>query len=186
MPPRAGAPGADAVIRADEVLARVHGVVAVREAPNQPAVDVRPAAVPAAVVRAERVAEGARRRREERRRERARGALREQRDARVEAEGELRECRLAAAAAAAAGAAAAAAAIAVLAVVVCVQPSRTCAGWRRRSGPGVDASWLRGPVMSLLVGLEAPTPWSCCRLRRRDTESDAGADEDWRSSGRLP
>jgi hypothetical protein len=90
MAPRARTPRAHAVVGADEVVARKHGIVAVGKPLYQVAIHVRPP-VPAPVVGAERVAEGARRWREERRRERARRALRKQRDARVEAEREVRE-----------------------------------------------------------------------------------------------
>lgn len=93
MPPRPCTPRPDAIIRAYEILARVHRIVAIRQPADQLAPHIRlGSAVPAAVVCAERVAEGPGRRGEEGGRKGARRALREERDARVEAEGEFREC----------------------------------------------------------------------------------------------
>lgn len=92
MPPRPCTPRPNPVIRAYKILACVHRIVAIRQPADQLPAHIRLcAAVPAAVVCAERVAEGPRRRGQERRGEGARGALREERDARVEAEGEFRE-----------------------------------------------------------------------------------------------
>lgn len=91
MASRSSAPRAHAVIGADKVIARKHSVIAIGQTLDQAAADVGAAPVPAAVVGAERVAEGARRRGEKGRREGARGALREEGDARVEAEGEVLE-----------------------------------------------------------------------------------------------
>lgn len=91
MAPRSRTPRAHAVISADEVVAREHGVIAVGIPLYQVAIDIRPASVPAPVVCAERVAERTRRRGEIRRGKRARGALRKEGDAGVEAEGEVRE-----------------------------------------------------------------------------------------------
>lgn len=87
MSPWAGAPCAHAVISTDEVLARERGIVPVSPPLDQLAVDLGPA-VAALVVRAERVAEGARGRGEEGRWEGPRRALGEEGDARLESVGE--------------------------------------------------------------------------------------------------
>lgn len=81
-------PGANAVVGADEVIARVHGIIAVGLPPYQVAVDIG-TAVAAPVIGAERVGEGCRRRGVEGWRERPRCPLGEERDASVEAEGSL-------------------------------------------------------------------------------------------------
>ena len=93
MPPGPCAPGPDAVVGADKVVAREHGIVPVGHALDEPPVDKRRPLVRPVVGRAQGIAEGTRRRRQERRRERARGALREERDARLESERELWERR---------------------------------------------------------------------------------------------
>lgn len=61
MPPRPGAPCANAIIRTDEVVAREGGIVPVRPSLDQLPVDLGPS-VTAAVVCAQRIAKGARRR----------------------------------------------------------------------------------------------------------------------------
>ena len=81
------APRAHAIIRPDKVVARVDGVVAVRLALDQLAVD-KGAPVAAPVVGAQRVGEGPRRGREEGRGEGSGGSFREQSDAGLEAEGQ--------------------------------------------------------------------------------------------------
>lgn len=91
VPPRSGTPSPHAIVGADEVLARERGVVPIRPPLDQLAGDERRPPVAAAVVRAQRVAEGAGRRREEGWREGARRAFGEEGDARLELEGQLRE-----------------------------------------------------------------------------------------------
>lgn len=90
MAPGPRAPCAHAVVGADEIVAREGGVVAVGPTFDQLPVDLG-TAVAAAVVGAERVAEGARGRGEEGRRKGPRGTLGEEGDARLELVGEPRQ-----------------------------------------------------------------------------------------------
>lgn len=91
MASRSRAPRTHPVVGADEVVARKYGIVAIGEALNQVSVHIRPPPIPAPVVSAKWVAEGAGRGREERGREWAWRALCKERDARVEAKRHLLE-----------------------------------------------------------------------------------------------
>jgi hypothetical protein len=103
-------PGAHPVVGTDEVVARKHGVVTVGESLDQASAYIGPAAAVAApVVRAERVAEGARGRGKERGWKWPRCPLRKEGDASVEAKRQLGEGRR-------------------------VQPAVVIQGWIRRVG----------------------------------------------------
>lgn len=86
MAPGPRAPRANAITRANEVLARKHSVVSICPALDQVSIHFGPP-VATAVVGAKGVAEGAGWRREEWRGKWTRGALGKERDARVELEG---------------------------------------------------------------------------------------------------
>lgn len=84
MAARSSRPSPYAVVGADEVVARVNGIVAVGMPPNLFAVDD-------GAMRAEGIREGGRGAGEKRRRKRAWGALRKDADARLESKGESRQ-----------------------------------------------------------------------------------------------
>lgn len=84
-------PGSHAIVRTDKVVARKYSVIAVRCSAYQLAVDKLSSPVATLVKGAEWVREGHRRHGHERSREGSRGPFREERYARLEAEGKLGE-----------------------------------------------------------------------------------------------
>jgi hypothetical protein len=77
MPPRPGRPRADAIVRANKHITSVHRIVAIRVPANEFSIDER-TPIPAPMVGAQGVGEGAGRGREEGGRKGSRGSFRKE------------------------------------------------------------------------------------------------------------